>query len=263
MKYALLLSFAGALAFVAGCGDDTKTGNTGGSGGSDTTSSSSSSGNGSSSSGTAGAGGMGTGGMGTGGMGTGGMGTGGSGGGAKVCDNSTVVDKEDAAARCQAGNPSMLVTEIQADPSMIWADKLGPFSSEYGPGMWGANQATQAPNVYPASGDEPNSWAQVAGKEDAAGEFITVQYTTPVVAESVWIYETFNPGAIAKVTITTADGPKEIYNNAGPKPIGQCSHILSVSTKTCSPVSAVRIDLAADKVIGINEIDAVGLLPAK
>lgn len=258
MKYALLLSFAGSLALVAGCSDDPKPDNTGGAGGSDTTSSSSSgsssgnmsTGSSSSSSGAGGAGGMGTSSSSSSGA-----------GGAKVCDNPTVVDKEDATMRCQNGNPSMLVTEIQADPSMVWADKLGAFSSEYGPGMWGANQATKAPNVYPAAGDEPNSWAQAM--EDTAGEFITVEYTNPVVAEAVWIYQTFNPGAISKVTITTAAGPKEIYNNANPKTIGGCAHILSVSTKTCSPVSAVRIDLASDKVVGYNEIDAVGLLPAK
>ncbi len=142
MKYALLLSFAGAVALVAGCDDPAPPDSTGGNGGSDTTSSSSGSTSGnmstssSSSSGAGGAGGMGSSSSSSGA------------GGAKVCDNPTVVDKEDAAARCQNGNPSMLVTEIQADPSMVWADKLGAFSSEYGPGMWGANQATKAPNVY-------------------------------------------------------------------------------------------------------------------
>jgi len=181
---------------VAGCGEDPKPDNTGGAGGSDTTSSSSSSSTSgsmsTSSSSSSGAGGAG-------GMGTSTSSSSGAGGG-PVCDNPTVVDKEDATMRCQAGNPSMLVTDIQADPSMVWADKLGACSGEYGPGMWGANQATKAPNVYPASGDEPNSWAQATGKEDAAGEFITVEYTMPVVAEAVWMYQTYNPGAISKVS---------------------------------------------------------------
>jgi hypothetical protein len=280
MKYAILMSLVGAVAFAAvGCSDDPKTGDTTGSGGSEASSSSSSSGSAgaggamaSSSSSSSGAGGGGGAGGGAGGAGGGaggagggaggaGGGGGGAGGGAMVCDNSEVVDKDDPAMRCQMGVPTQVVNVVMAPPAMVWADKINAFSSEYGPGFYGSGQAKAAPDVYPDSGDEQKAWATMT--PDGMNEFITVGYTTPVVAESVWVYETFNPGAISKITITAADGDHIVYMNANAQSLGICSHILSVSTKTCSPISAVRIDLASEKVGGYNEIDAVGLLPPK
>jgi len=96
---------------------------------------------------------------------------------------------------------------------------------------------------------------------DDPKEFITVGFSTPVVGEAVWIYETFNPDAVNKVTISTKDGDKVIYQNTNTQTIGVCSYILAVPTKTCSPISAVRVDLASEKVAGYNEIDAIGILP--
>jgi len=176
-----------------------------------------------------------------------------------VCDNPAVVDKVDPAMRCKNALPGDVIDIVMAPAAMVWADKVDDFSSEYGPGSYGSTQIKGAPNVYPSSGDESAAWAQ---KEvDTPNEFIIVGYTTPVVADSVWVFETFNPGAISKITVTAADGPHVVYENMDPKAIGQCSHVLSVSTKTCSPISAVRIDVASDKVSTYNELDAVGLLP--
>lgn len=281
MKYATLLVLTGTLALMAGC-DETTTGTTSssssGAGGESVGSSSSSS------SGTAGAGGMGTGGMGTGGMGTGGMGTGGmgtggmgtggmggmgtggAGGSGLVCDDATVVDKDDPAMRCVNGNPANVATEIMAPPNMVWAAAVAPngVSSEYAsmtPPDYKAVQATKAPDVYPASGDEPKAWA--SAMEDNQVEFIKVTYATPVVAKAVWVYETFSPGAISKITVTAADGDHVVYTKAVPATLGICSHITSASTKTCSPISAVRVDLDSPKVPGFNEIDAIGLVPAQ
>jgi hypothetical protein len=202
-------------------------------------------------------GGMGTGG--TGGMGTGGMSTGGAGGGPKVCDNGIAVDIEDANVRCVNG---MVANTVMAPVSMVWADSIpamNGYSSQFSPTDYSAMQATGVPDVYPASGDEPKAWASQT--LDDMAEFIIVNYKTPVVAESVWVYETNSPGAITKITITAADGDHIVYQQAAAT-LGACSHIRSVSTKTCSPISAVRIDLDSVKVLGYNEIDAVGLLPA-
>ncbi|MRG90421.1 hypothetical protein [Polyangium spumosum] len=247
------------LACFAGCGDDGPTG-TGGNGG--TGGSGAAGGMG----GTGGTGGMGgtggTGGMGgAGGMGgTGGMGgAGGMGGGPMaLCDDGMVVDEVDDTKRCV--NVTNLVNEIQAPASMKWADTEIAVSSEYSAaGSYSATQALGAPNVYPTAGDEANAWATAT--EDAADEYLTVGFSTPVTGEAVWIYETYNPGAVKKVTIKTADGDKVIYDNPMPKAIGGCAHVLSVPTMTCSPISEVRIDLDSEAVTGFNEIDAVGILP--
>jgi len=249
MKYSIIVGLLVALAAVAGCEDDPNTG----SGGSDT-------GGSAGEGGSAGSGGHGTAGHGGGTAGSGG-GTGGSGGSAQACDNPKVVDNVDPAVRCKTGVPTDVVSVVMAPANTVWADKVEDFSSEYGPENYGSKQALQAPNVYPTSGDEPKAWAQSA--EDAANEFIEVGFSTPVVAESVWVFETFNPGAISKITVKAADGPHVVYQ-ASPMQggFGMCAHVLSVSTKTCSPISAVRIDVASDKVSTFNEIDAVGLIPA-
>jgi hypothetical protein len=253
MKYAIFMSLIGAAAFIVGCDPETKPSDTTGSGGSESSSSSSSS-----SSGSAGAGGMGSGGAG--GMGTSSSSSGG--GGSMVCDNATVVDKVDPAMRCTGAANDMVVNTVMAPANMVWADSADPngFSSQFSPADYGVIQATGAPDVYPTAADEPKAWASQT--MDDIDEFITLGFKTPVVAESVWVFQTFNPGAITKITIKTADGDQVVYTGTA-EPIGACAHVLSVSTKTCSPISSVRIDLGSKAVPGYNEIDAVGLLPAK
>ncbi len=176
-----------------------------------------------------------------------------------VCDDPTVVDKADETMRCKNALPGEVVNVVMAPATMVWADKIEDFSSEFGIANYGSTQVKGPPDVYPASGDEPKAWAQ---KEvDTPNEFIVVGYSKPVVAEAIWVFETFNPGAISKISVTAAGVTSVVYENPTPKSIGACGHVLSVSTKTCSPISSVRIDVASDKVPNYNEIDAVGLLP--
>ncbi|TKD00921.1 hypothetical protein E8A74_32795 [Polyangium fumosum] len=188
-------------------------------------------------------------------------GTGGSGGDAgpmQLCNDGEVVDEVDDTKRCI--NVTNLVNVIEAPAGVVWADQEVDVSSEYSPaGGYSASQALGAPNVYPDAGDESKAWATQT--EDKDGEFLTVGFSTAVTGEAVWIYETFNPGAVKKVTITTSEGAKVIYDNPAPKSIGACAHILSVPTLTCAKISAVRIDLDSKAVLGFNEIDAVGILP--
>lgn len=258
MKYAVLTSLVGVAALIVGCSDDPKTGDTTGSGGSESSSSSSSS----SSSGSAGAGGMGSGGAGGMAASSSSSSGGGAGGGPTTCDNAAVVDKVDPAMRCTGANNDMVVNTVMAPADMVWADSADPagFSSEYSPTDYGVIQATGAPDVYPAAADEPKAWASLT--LDDMDEFITVGFKTPVVAESVWVFQTFNPGAITKITVKAADGDHVVYTGTA-KSVGACAHVLSVSTKTCSPISSVRIDVGSKAVPGYNEIDAVGLIPAK
>jgi len=239
MKYAFAVSLIITFGAVAGCGDEPSSGATSG--------------------GNAGNGGS----AGEGGTGGTSSSSSSSSSGVMVCDNSDIVDKVDPAMRCKSGMEAMdVVNIVMAPANTIWADKVDSFSTEFGPENYGAKQALGAPNVYPASGDKPQAWAQ--SMLDEPNEFIKVGFSTPVVAESVWVFETFNPGAISKITVTAADGD-HVVHEAMPMMggFGPCAHVLSVSTKTCSPISAVRIDVASDKVSTYNEIDAVGLIPAQ
>ncbi len=249
MKYAILMSMVGVAALVSGCETEMPS-NTGGSGGSDTSSSSTSS-----STGMGGAGG----GTSSSSSSSTSTSTSSSSSGVPVCGDATVVDKADGNVRCANG---MVVDAIMAPVTMVWADSIpaiNGFSSQFSPTDYGAIQATGAPDVYPSSGDEPKAWASQT--TDDKVEFIKVEYKTPVVADSVWVFQTFNPGAISKITVTALGVDEIIYENMNPQTVGSCAHVLSVATKNCSPISSVRIDLNSPKVSGYNEIDAVGLLP--
>jgi hypothetical protein len=256
VKYAILMSLVGVFALVAGCGGETPS-NTGGSGGSESSSSSASS------SGMGGAGGGSSSSSGStstsSSSSTSTSTSSSSSGSPAVCDNPAVVDNADGNVRCVNGN---VVDTIMAPVTMVWADSIpamNGFSSQYSPTDYGAIQATGAPDVYPNSGDEAKAWASQS--TDDMAEFIIVEYKTPVVADSVWVFQTFNPGAISKITVKAMDADHVVYENMNPQSVGSCAHVLSVSTKTCSPITSVRIDVASPKVSGYNEIDAVGLLP--
>lgn len=176
-----------------------------------------------------------------------------------TCMGGMAVDDADPANRCNAANN--VKNPILAPANMVWASAADDFSSQYGTTDYAASQTTGVPDVYPSGADEPKAWATL-GLDDM-NEYIVVSYANPVMAEAVWVYETYNPGAVKKITITTADGDKVIYDNATPMAIGACAHIRAAATMTCSPISKVRVDLASDLVSGWNEIDAIGLLPPK
>ncbi len=248
--FSLVVPVMLVVASAGGCGDETS-----GSGG---TSSSSGSADG----GAGGTGGMSTGSTGgMGGMGSSSTGSSSSGSGAGGgCPNPMLVDNADPVVRC-ADLMTDLKTPSLAPAHMVGADKVIEYSTKYASGTmdYTPEQATGAPDVYPASGDEPKAWATAA--IDTDNEFITVGFTTPQAGSTVWVYETYNPGAVKTITVTDATGDHVIYTNATPKPIGQFSHIVSAATSACSPISKIRVDLDSVAVGGYNEIDAIGILP--
>lgn len=68
---------------------------------------------------------------------------------------------------------------------------------------WGADQATGAPNVAEA-GDNRNAWASAT--KDNQPEWLELTYDPPVQAAAVMIYESYNPGALSRVTVQEAEG---------------------------------------------------------
>lgn len=77
------------------------------------------------------------------------------------------------------------------------------------------------------------------------------------------IYETFNPGAVDRVTAYDANGQEvELWSGADPTPAGKDKGISVIPLHPEFDVSRIRIYLDSPKVPGWNEIDAVGLLDA-
>lgn len=130
-----------------------------------------------------------------------------------------------------------------------------------GPRAWGPEQATGAPDTWPDSGDLKTAWASETA--DGQREWLELTYKDAVRPAAVLIYETYNPGAIDRVTGYDANG-KEVQLWAGddPTPAGSEKGISVIPLHPDFDLKRIRIYLDSPKVPGWNEIDAVGLLDA-
>lgn len=127
------------------------------------------------------------------------------------------------------------------------------------PRSWGPEQATGAPDTWPKAGDLPTAWASQT--PDGQREWLELTYAAPVRAVAVLVYETYNPGAVDRVTGYDAGGKEiELWSGADPTPAGKDKGISVIAVHPEFDLSRVRIYLDSPKVAGWNEIDAVGLL---
>lgn len=121
------------------------------------------------------------------------------------------------------------------------------------PNAYAAMQATGAPNV-PEAGDNGLAWCPAS--EDAATEWLEVKFDPPVEAGEIRIHASFNPGAVSRVTGTTAAGEtREIWTGTSPREPRQSIPVSPVVT-----IASLRIEVETARVPGWNEIDAVGLV---
>lgn len=129
------------------------------------------------------------------------------------------------------------------------------------PRPWGPEQATGAPDTWPNSGDLTTAWASAT--PDGQREWLELTYDAPIRPAAVLIYETFNPGAVDRVTGYDANGKEvELWSGVDPTPVGKDKGISVIPLHPDFDVSRIRVYLDSPKVAGWNEIDAVGLLDA-
>ena len=127
------------------------------------------------------------------------------------------------------------------------------------PRPWGPEQANGAPDTWPKSGDLPTAWASQS--PDGQREWLELTYDGPVRPIALLVYETFNPGAVDRVSGYDANGKEvELWSGADPTPAGKDKGISVIAVHPEFDLSRVRIYLDSPKVAGWNEIDAVGLL---
>lgn len=122
---------------------------------------------------------------------------------------------------------------------------------------WGPEQATGPPNT-PGAGDIQTAWA--SRTQDGQEEWLELSYEKEVVPVQVEIHETFNPGAVFKVSIFSSIGEEHtVWEGDDPTAVGMARGISKIDLDTKLVVNRIRIYLASEKVDGWNEIDAVGL----
>ena len=123
--------------------------------------------------------------------------------------------------------------------------------------QWGPEAASGAPDT-PAAGDQGTAWA--TKEQDQAGEWLLLEYDAPVRATSLEVHETFNPGAIAAVSIFTPQGDEiEVWTNRAVGAAADARRVLQLDLPLGFDVERVKLSLHSDQVPGWNEIDAVGL----
>lgn len=126
--------------------------------------------------------------------------------------------------------------------------------------QWGPEQATGEPDT-PEAGDVVTAWASLT--PDDQDEWLLVEYAEPVVPNAVKIYETYNPGAVNKVSVFGLDGKEvEVWTGKDPTPPDSAKGESLISFKVDFKVNRVKIYLNSQGVDGWNEVDAVGLLDA-
>ena len=142
-----------------------------------------------------------------------------------------------------------------------WAARVLGFSSEYFPAQasWNAIQVLGQPNVYPAYGDFANTWAPAT--PDDQREFLELAYNDPAPIDSISIYETYNPGAVDRISVRNPEtGLWQLVWSGTAAPAGTTARIFTVTFPLTSfPVSEIRIELNSPAVPSWNEIDAVSI----
>jgi hypothetical protein len=126
---------------------------------------------------------------------------------------------------------------------------------------WGPDQATGEPNTDQA-GDIQTAWASAS--QDDQDEWLMLEYAEPVVPISIDVYETFNPGALTRITVFKLDGEEvEVWKGQDPTPVGSDKGISQIPVKVNFKTNRVKLYVGSKAVAGWNEIDAVALKDKK
>lgn len=120
---------------------------------------------------------------------------------------------------------------------------------------WGPEQATGEPDT-PGAGDLTTAWASATPDDQA--EWLICEYEKPVHAIFLRVHETYNPGALVKVTAFGPDG-KEVtaWEGEDPTPKGEQRGVSKIPIALGADVQKFKLYIDSPAVRGWNEIDAV------
>jgi hypothetical protein len=138
----------------------------------------------------------------------------------------------------------------------IWRD-LSSVATQRQKRAWGPEQATGEPDTQTA-GDIQTAWASQS--QDDQDEWLVLEYAEPITPTAVLVYETFNPGALVRVTAFRLDGTEvELWKGQDPTATDAEMGISEVPVKVDFKTNRIKIYIASKDVPGWNEIDAVGV----
>ena len=158
---------------------------------------------------------------------------------------------------------SVLQAQKNKVTNVRWASKVVGYSSQFSKKEKAAYQVLGKPNVYPTGGNAYTAWAvkQKDGKEADDAAYIRVGFDNPARIAQVAIAESFNPGAITKVTVYGDKKEEMVVYEKPAQNLGIKCRIMNIilSQPTEFYVSEVEVKLDPNAVIGVNELDAIGV----
>lgn len=131
---------------------------------------------------------------------------------------------------------------------------------------WGPEQATGAPDTSTA-GDMITAWASLL--PDDQDEWLLLTYKKAAVPAEILIYETYNPGAVYRVTVFRGRKEVEVWSGTDPVPADNpvsgkiTKGVAKIPVDVSFSTKQVKVYLHSTMVPGWNEIDAVGIKDAK
>ena len=120
---------------------------------------------------------------------------------------------------------------------------------------WGPEQATGAPDT-PSPGDHSSAWASAT--QDGQAEWLALRWRQPVEAAAIHIHQSYNPGAIDRVSVALGDGSEQTVWSSADGP-AQPANVLVVPLTPPRRIDRVKLSIDSMRVPGWNEIDAVAL----
>lgn len=123
---------------------------------------------------------------------------------------------------------------------------------------WGVEQLVGEPDTE-SYGDISTSWAPAT--TDGQQEWIVVDYAEAVTPASIEVYETYNPGALTKVSIFDPLGREVVvWQGADPTQPPAQGGVSKLPVSTIWQTRQVKIYLDSPTVPGWNEIDTIGIV---
>ena len=122
---------------------------------------------------------------------------------------------------------------------------------------YGAEQLIGPPNTM-QPGDFSTAWASKTS--DSSTEWILVEYEDAISIKEIAIYETYNPGAVTKVSAIDSTGAESVVWTAEvDRSVSELKRILRVDLEKSIETKLLKIYIDSPRVGGWNEIDTVAI----
>lgn len=160
----------------------------------------------------------------------------------------------------QLGFSPPVATMHPATNDVVWASGVVGFSTEYETDRNGSRQVVGPPDVFPQHADLAGAWAS-RGQDDGT-EWITVSFPPTQARALVWL-ETLAPGAITRIDDLSEPATPVTLWEGRVAPPGAIATTWTLAFPVPRTITVLRLVLDTTRVAGWNEIDAIGLLPAR